>query len=472
MADDNTAGLGTMLAFLSQNKNQGQQGMPQLPNIPNMQLPDTSVQMPQNQGSGLLKGILGNVASSYIAHKFKSYQDKQDAEETGQVLSDQIGAHKKLYKDGSGMRNYLDTMDQLANKKTPATVKLAVKGYEDFNQALSKNEEQTALAKDAILSGINANNPSDALLLRRKFGGTHLPTSYEYDQNGNMIPIQTPEGENINDIITQRSIATKQEPGFGAEETQKRLQDMADFTKQMQQANLEFKEKSLEQSAENAKNNLDKLEPMPAPHRMAWMTNNSTITQAERAQKLVEAHPEYFNITTRTGETYNQYISPEGVSARAEVAAIGGTQFHTLAGATGTTGEQKLYYPFIPNIEKDSPDTIVKKLKGFQQRTKDFMTEFEDAYSEGFKHVPWQNKAYIAKHPELGPSKYDGAKSEEPIETDAQLKAVGISQVKNLRLSPKAMSMPKEKQDMVMDILNNGSEKDQLKLLQKGWLGE
>ena len=118
MADDSTAGLGTMLAFLSQNQNQGPQGIPQMPNVPNMQVNLPEMNTPQGyQGGGLFKGILGNVASSYIAHKFKSYQDKQDAEETGQVLSDQIGAHKKLYKDGSGMRNYLDTMDQLAHKK-------------------------------------------------------------------------------------------------------------------------------------------------------------------------------------------------------------------------------------------------------------------------------------------------------------------------------------------------------------------
>jgi hypothetical protein len=413
---------------------------------------------------GILKGILGNLASSYLSNKFKNYQQTKDAELNGQVLSDQISVHKELYPKDSSSRHLLDTLQSLSNKKTPGAVAIATKGYEHFFNALAKNEEQTALTKDAALSGVDKNNPTDALLLRRKFAGTHLPTGYEYDENGNINSIKTPEGKDINDIMTGRSITTKQTPGFGAEENLRRLQDQADFNRSVQSESLDLRRQSLELSRENAKNNIDKLEAMPAAHRMAWVTNNATVAQAERAKKLVEDHPEYFNITTRAGETWNQYISPKGVAARAEVAAIGGTQFHSLAGATGTTGEQKLYYPFIPNIEKDNADTIAKKLDGFTQRTKAFNNELENAYSEGFKHTPWKNQTNVNKD--------SGLTSPEEEPTDAQLKAAGISKVGPLRLSPKAMTMPKEKQDIVMDVLKNGSEKDKLKLLQKGWLGE
>ena len=80
---DNMEGLGTMLSFLGQGSNAG--GADPLPD----QSPPAGffqqsqpAQAPQPGGSGVLKGIIGNLASSYISNKLQTHMDKQAAKET------------------------------------------------------------------------------------------------------------------------------------------------------------------------------------------------------------------------------------------------------------------------------------------------------------------------------------------------------------------------------------------------------
>jgi hypothetical protein len=81
MAQDNTAGLATMLSFLQQGSNPGQDQL-----LPEMQQPQPmpQISLPQSHkgGGGVLMGILGNLASSYVSNKLQTHMDKAAAEET------------------------------------------------------------------------------------------------------------------------------------------------------------------------------------------------------------------------------------------------------------------------------------------------------------------------------------------------------------------------------------------------------
>jgi len=143
---DNTRGLATMLAFLSQNQNRGQTGIPQLPPAPNMQLPDTSVQAPQQGGGGVLKGILGNLASSYLSNKLEKYQQKQATQELVDAYKPAIDAQYES-ETNPDIKKHLGGLRALINTKNPLLVQRGLSGITD----LGKAQETAALREEPNL---------------------------------------------------------------------------------------------------------------------------------------------------------------------------------------------------------------------------------------------------------------------------------------------------------------------------------
>ena len=147
MADDSTAGLGTMLAFLSQNQNQGPQGIPQMPNVPNMQVNLPEMNTPQGyQGGGLFKGILGNLASSYISNKFSKYQDKQEAEELAVAYSPVVKAQTESEENPILKKQY-GVFQSMIDSKHPALVAKGLAGVMEIQKA----QETAALREEPNL---------------------------------------------------------------------------------------------------------------------------------------------------------------------------------------------------------------------------------------------------------------------------------------------------------------------------------
>jgi hypothetical protein len=87
-AQDNSAGLATMLSFLQQGQGSGADPLPQMPDYSSISLP-TAPQQPQHQGigiGGMVKSIAGNtlsgLLSAYVGDKLQKHIDKGTAEET------------------------------------------------------------------------------------------------------------------------------------------------------------------------------------------------------------------------------------------------------------------------------------------------------------------------------------------------------------------------------------------------------
>ena len=83
-----------------------------------------------------------------------------------------------------------------------------------------------------------------------------------------------------------------------------------------------------------------------------------------------------------------QRYYPQGVDARSVIADLGSMEVHTRSGAAVTASEWPRLAPFIPK-DKDSPDTVKKKLARFVQIYEDEQNAFAQMYSKdtGYKDV-------------------------------------------------------------------------------------
>jgi len=93
------------------------------------------------------------------------------------------------------------------------------------------------------------------------------------------------------------------------------------------------------------------------------------------------------------GKLNNEYIDPEGLKARAQVADIGSLKLHDRSGAAVTIGETPRLKPFIPSIN-DNAKTVTEKLLNLKAEYNNMLASQHDYYNHdnGFKpHQPAQN---------------------------------------------------------------------------------
>jgi hypothetical protein len=200
---------------------QQQRGFAPMPEVPDMRvaMPSANQLMNQSmsnaeasrsQSGGLLKGILGNLASSYISNTFKKHQDNQDAKESGDVLSTGIREHAATLPEDSPIRKALNTISNMPH--TPAGVAIMQNAYTKMNDALARNTEITSEEK-------NLANP--AVVQRQDLirAENKIPTAYmKTDTPGLIKPMNLPGGITYQDLQTQRMEAAKATPGWGQPE--------------------------------------------------------------------------------------------------------------------------------------------------------------------------------------------------------------------------------------------------------------
>ena len=128
---------------------------------------------------------------------------------------------------------------------------------------------------------------------------------------------------------------------------------------------------------------------VPAPIAKAYVENNTALSKIDRAVNAVKDYPDAFGLKRVAGDTINQRVDPEGVTARAIVADIGSLKIHDRSGAAVTAAETPRLMPFIPRIT-DTPDTIKKKLASFKQEYDQIQGDISSIYSkeQGYKELP------------------------------------------------------------------------------------
>jgi hypothetical protein len=177
---NNMEGLGTMLAFLQQGSNPGQADP-----LPEMQAPQFSqpqpLQAPQVGGSGVLKGILGNLVSGYVGNKLQNYMDDENALKQGKALSPLIEEHAKLLPDNSPQKAYVNRMGKLINSGNMDNVKTGITGWNNYNSSEADNFKKTSGQKELQDTAFQAEKYK---LLNQ--GG--VPQAFNRNDKGELVP--------------------------------------------------------------------------------------------------------------------------------------------------------------------------------------------------------------------------------------------------------------------------------------------
>ena len=109
----------------------------------------------------------------------------------------------------------------------------------------------------------------------------------------------------------------------------------------------------------------------PVPDRVPEGTRNKIAENAVVQEKITKAlelaasNPNSFGLKNVMGDAAMQRLDPAGVEARAFVADLAGQKIHDRSGAAVSVGESERLKPYVPSAT-DTPETVVKKLKGFK----------------------------------------------------------------------------------------------------------
>ena len=303
----------------------------------------------------------------------------------------------------------------------------------------------------------------------------NTPTGYRPNPDGtisSMIDKET--GQPYSAIQLERAIAAKQTPGYGQEDANARAeeslrlaqennsradealrlqQDNAARSAQQQQISNDNEQERIRMAQESAAkqeqyHKESQLQQVPAMHRMAYMNNNAELQKIDDAIATAEKNPDAFGLQNILGDKINQRLNPAGTDARAKVAEIGAVKRHELSGAAVTASETPSLLPFVPSVS-DNQETIIKKLKNLRNSISVINNEVEQMYSN--------------------PSDYKNAiVNPAGVPKSAQYNGV----VSKFKLSDKAAKMPPEILKSITEHMNNGTDKDKLKLLNSGLIME
>ena len=112
--------------------------------------------------------------------------------------------------------------------------------------------------------------------------------------------------------------------------------------------------------------------------------NRAGLSEIKRALALVKGNREAVGAVGFLPQPLSQYIPGKsgagGVDVRAAVADITSKIIHDRAGANTTVYEVPRLRPFIPDIARDSPATIIRKLELFQEKYEELIREIESGY--------------------------------------------------------------------------------------------
>lgn len=171
----------------------------------------------------------------------------------------------------------------------------------------------------------------------------------------------------------------------GAEKLQE-MKNSGDMSVQAlrNQGDIESQKLKNQGGAENAK-----LRPIPAIIGRGLVANSQSLSNIDRALKMVEEYPQAFGLANVMGDTVRQRTDPKGVSARAAVADIGSLKIHDRSGAAVTAAEFPRLKPFIPSAN-DNPETVKKKLTLLKEQYQQEQDAINSLYAEdqGYQSAP------------------------------------------------------------------------------------
>jgi len=364
---------GELLAFISG----GQRGAPQMPNIPMQQQQPVNLPQMGQMGSGIGKQIVGGLLKQYVEDKAEQDNAKKVSSAYGGLLDNLIDTEKndtrkEQYKGLSG----------LIKSKNPELQKLGISGLGYLFKGSQPDLNRTEMQK-------NLQDPNAGPLVRAAKERVGVPVGWNRDpETGVISGMPTSSGLPYDQVLLQRMQTLKGTEPYGGEQRlnfESSSQDLARRNYELRLQEAEDRKKARELALQQQKDL--KLPLVPTKHVDEYISNQASINEINDAIKTVEKNKKHFGPTTWLGEIAGQYIDPEGVEARAKVARIGGIQFHSLAGATGTAGEQKLYKPFIPDIRTDTPDAIITRLNGLKKHMEELNKQYKNAYSKGYRNT-------------------------------------------------------------------------------------
>lgn len=120
----------------------------------------------------------------------------------------------------------------------------------------------------------------------------------------------------------------------------------------------------------------------PVPDRVPEGTRNKLAENAVVQEKIAKAlelaasNPNSFGLKNVMGDAAMQRLDPAGVEARAFVADLAGQKINDRSGAAVSVGESERLKPYVPNAT-DTPETVLKKLKGFEAEYKAMARELQ-----------------------------------------------------------------------------------------------
>jgi hypothetical protein len=120
----------------------------------------------------------------------------------------------------------------------------------------------------------------------------------------------------------------------------------------------------------------------PPPKEMPESTRNKLAENAVVQEKIAKAlelaanNPGSFGLKNVMGDAAMQRLDPVGVEARAFVADLAGQKINDRSGAAVSVGESERLKPYVPSAT-DTPETVVKKLKGFEAEYKAMARELQ-----------------------------------------------------------------------------------------------
>lgn len=131
-------------------------------------------------------------------------------------------------------------------------------------------------------------------------------------------------------------------------------------------------------AAASKKGGGDDLKTLPAAQSKAWMENGSAMKQIQKTLLEVTGNKGAFGIKNVAPDVLIQRLDPKGVKARAMVADIGSLKIHDRSGAAVSAMEFPRLRPFVPDVQRDTPETIITKLQSFYEQYEQMQQEILD----------------------------------------------------------------------------------------------
>jgi hypothetical protein len=176
-------------------------------------------------------------------------------------------------------------------------------------------------------------------------------------------------GQDINAGEFDRRLGFDQQNAQANRDVSMRGQDLNayNFGERLKAEQMRFNQRQNQTQGQGAK--------IPQKIMDAHISDSALMKNLTDTITMAKNNPGSLGAINLLGDTVAQRANPEGIDLRGRIANLTATTIHDLAGATQTAGEIARLKPFIPNVQLDSPEAIVKKLEGFQAKLNEMNNE-------------------------------------------------------------------------------------------------